>query len=394
MAIANQIYTVVNSINSQAFGKSAIVVTDATWVSAGNAVLSSTENKDLWVKALLDRVSKTVVAIKSYKGAGDELKKEGIEYGIALQKIAIKLKSASTNTTWKGQSEVGADAHTDPFTKSGFEVIQRIFSDFATWEVDGTIPDNQLKTAFTNPTTMGAFIAGLMTAMYNSYEVDFEACANTCRNSMIARKSLQANNKASYINVLEEYNTRFSKSLTKATCFGDPMFLKFLSARIKLTKDRMARMNVVFNDGSVERFTPADSLQITLHSELDSALSTYLEADTFHNEMVALDGYRTVPYWQGIGTGDDAYSFDNTTAIKVTITNSAGASTNVELSGVIGIIYDFDAMGVTVENRRTTSIYNPKDEYTNYFMKADMGFYNDMSEQCVVFYVADPTING
>ena len=59
------------------------------------------------------------------------------------------------------------------------------------------------------------------------------------------------------------------------------------------------------------------------------------------------------------------------------------------MANIVACIYDRDAMGVTIDKRRTKSIYNPKDEYTNYFMKAEMGFYNDLSENGVVFYLEE-----
>ena len=141
-------------------------------------------------------------------------------------------------------------------------------------------------------------------------------------------------------------------------------------------------MSTLFNDDDLERHTPKDMQVVNVLADFAARLDAYLQSDTFHNELTKLPNYKPVPYWQGSGT---SYSFADTSKISV---NYDGV-TDVEVNGVIAVVYDRDAMGVTVDNKRTKSIYNPREEYTNYFYKADMGFYNDMSENGVVFYIAN-----
>ena len=372
-----QIYEVVNSIAEQSIGLKGLTATDTSFVAVGNAVLSSDGNKDAWYNVLLDRIGKTVMSMRAYTANGAELKSEPIEWGIVMQKLSIPLPKAKKNDSWNGQSVTA----TNPFEKTLLEPRQKIFYSIATWEVDATIPDVQLKTAFTSPEAMGAFIDGIFTAVYNSLEVSYENTANLCRATFIARKS-KSNNTNAFVNLLALYNTETSSTLTAENCLFNADVLKFCSMQINLYTNRLASMSTLFNDEDVERHTPKDAQVVNVLSDFSARMDVYLQSDTFHNELTKLPNYKPVPYWQGSGT---SYAFADTSKV---IVNYDGTN-DVTVNGVIAVIYDREAMGVTVDNKRTKSIYNPREEYTNYFYKADMGYYNDMSENGIVFYIAN-----
>ena len=90
--------------------------------------------------------------------------------------------------------------------------------------------------------------------------------------------------------------------------------------------------------------------------------------------------YDSVAYWQGAG---ESFDFDDTSAINIKL----DAENTVSKKGIIGVIYDYEAMGVTLNERRSTSERNNHDEYTNYYNKANIGYFNDMSENGIVFYL-------
>lgn len=378
MANIKQIYTVVNSIAEQSLGMEGLTPTDVSFVSVGQAVLSSDTNMESFYKTLVDRIGKTVVSIKSYSGMGAELKKEGFEFGAILQKLNVKMPTAVKNPSWDSVT----DEAFNPFTKSGVTVRQKFFKTISTWEVDGTIPDVQLKTAFTNAQAMAAFIDAIFVAMNNSLEVSYQNTANLCRASFIAKKSKNENGNT-FINLLKDYNTATNAGLTVESAMRNTDFLKYAARTINLYVNRLKVMSVLFNDDEYERFTPEDAQVLTVLSDFASCMDFYLQADTYHNNIVALKGYTETPYWQGSGK---KFAFEDTSSINVKL---EGEEEETKVSGVVAILYDNEAMGVTVYNRRTKSIYNPKGEYNNYFMKADIGFYNDFSENGIVFYIAE-----
>lgn len=379
----NQVYNIVNSIASQSLGMTGLTATNASFVDVGKTVLSSDDNKSAWYKTLIDRIGRTVVAIREYQGSNASLKREPFEYGAVLQKLSFELLEAKENTTWNDQTT----PHSDPFAKQQQTIRQTFYDTWSVWEYDNTIPDVQLESAFQNETQMLAFIDGIMQAAYNSLELAYENMSNIARASYMA--SVLNNKGGNAINLLTEYNTATNASLTVANCMFDTDFLKYATMRIKLMSDRMTKMSKLFNTESWARHTPKNLQIVNVLSDFASAVTTYLESDTYHNEMVKLPLYEEVPYWQG--SGED-YAFANTSAINLTIPDAVtddNADGTVSFTGVVATIYDRDAVGVTVDKRRTRSIYNPKDEYTNYFIKAEIGYYRDMSENGIVFYVAE-----
>ena len=148
-----------------------------------------------------------------------------------------------------------------------------------------------------------------------------------------------------------------------------------------LYTDRLSKMSTLFNVGGKERFTPKDNLHIVLLTDYASSTMAYLESDTYHNEMVKLPTYETVPYWQG--TGKD-YGFDSISRINVT--SSSGK--DIAMSGIIGVMFDSEALGVSNLNKRVTTNYNAKADFFNNFYKFDAGYFNDLNENFVVFFVA------
>ena len=106
----------------------------------------------------------------------------------------------------------------------------------------------------------------------------------------------------------------------------------------------------------------------------------YLNSETFHDDYVKLPTTEVVPYWQGSGL---TYGFDKTSKIDVT----TGGKNKITIDGVIGVMFDKNAVGVYNSNKRVTSNYNPKAEFINNYYKWDSNYYNDFNENFVVFFV-------
>lgn len=117
-------------------------------------------------------------------------------------------------------------------------------------------------------------------------------------------------------------------------------------------------------------------------TDFKAASGSYLQSDTFHENYVALPNAETIPYWQGSGKG---YDFNSVSSINVK--TSSGDS--VECSGILAVMFDREALGVTNLDRRVTTQYNAKAEFFNNFYKFDAGYFNDLNENFVVFFVKD-----
>ena len=381
MSTVNQIYTLVNEVAQQTFGESAITVKDtSTLVALGDKVLSSDVDTDKFAKSLVDRIGRTIFSIRRYNASGDDgLVKEPFEYGCIVQKIYVDLPEAKENNAW----EIGSESYTPVFAPVIKPTIkQKLFEKMVTWEIDVTIPDFMFKTAFTSAQGVATLIDAIFITMDSYMEVALENNKNLTRATFIANK-LHTAKPCGKHNLLAEYNTLTNNSLTVASCLRDIGFLKWASQQINLWASRMKRMSVLFNDEGYKRHTPSTDLVVNVLQDFDSALVSYLESDTYHNEMVKIaNTYSTLPYWQGTGTD---YSFNDTSKIHIKLDDK----TTIEQTGVIAVMYDSDAMGVTITKRNGTTERNNHDEYTNYYNKATYGYFNDMSENGIVFYIAE-----
>lgn len=384
MANPIQIYTIVNSVAEQSLGMKDLQPTDATFMSIGKQVLSSEDNKDAFFKKLVSRIGRTVFAIREYEIDVTEMSREPFVYGSILQKISFKMPKAQQNDTW-----LGVPAESDPFAEVSTEFMQVFFDKWETWEVQSTVPDVQLETAFTNATTMMAFIDGILSMANESMKTAYENLGYVTRAALIA-DTIVSGNANQAINVLAEYNTLTNESLTMASALRSPEYLRWLGQRIKKTSKRMTKKSVTFNKAKWERFTPKEYQIFEILTDVASAFDTYLQSDVYHNELTKLSGYKEVAYWQGSG---ENWDFESVSGINIKIeslqTDGTVSEVTVAKTGIIAVIRDIDSIGITIDKRRTKSIYNPRREITNYWMKAEMGHFRDMSENCVVFYMEE-----
>ena len=377
MSKVEQIYTLVNETAKESMGEKAIAVKDvSSLIALGDSVLSSESDTENFLNTLVDRIARTVFSVRRYETDTEGMVRHPFEFGCIVQKIYVDMPEAKQNNSW----EIGKEGYTPVFAPVIKPTAkQKLFKGITTWEVDVTIPDYMLRTAFLNETSMATFIDAIFTAMDNMITLALENNANLTRASFIARK-LKGGKPCGAINLLHEYNTLTSASLTVESAMMNAEFLAWASRAINLWVKRMSKMSVLFNEEGYKRHTPKDKIVVNLLQDFTSACDTFLGANTFHDELVKLPMYDSVAYWQGAG---ESFDFNDTSAIKVKIDES----NTIEKKGVIGVVYDYEAMGVTLNERRSTSERNNHDEYTNYYNKANIGYFNDMSENGIVFYL-------
>ena len=377
MSKVEQIYTLVNETAKESMGEKAIAVKDvSSLIALGDSVLSSASDTENFLNTLVDRIARTVFSVRRYETDTEGMVRHPFEFGCIVQKIYVDMPEAKQNNSW----EIGKEGYTPVFAPVIKPTAkQKLFKGITTWEVDVTIPDYMLRTAFLNETSMATFIDAIFTAMDNMITLALENNANLTRASFIARK-LKGGKPCGAINLLHEYNTLTGASLTVDGAMMNAEFLAWASRAINLWVKRMSKMSVLFNEEGYKRHTPKDKIVVNLLQDFTSACDTFLGANTFHDELVKLPMYDSVAYWQGAG---ESFDFNDTSAIKVKIDES----NTIEKKGIIGIVYDYEAMGVTLNERRSTSERNNHDEYTNYYNKANIGYFNNMSENGIVFYL-------
>lgn len=385
-----QVQDFVNSVVKQAYGETAVQATDLTGLIAmGNTVLSSETSVDMFTKTLLDRIGRTIISMRAYTGRALDIVMNTFDYGCVMQKITVQPLDAVEAPQWDLQAGDSIDQYL--ITKP--TVNQKLFDGLTVWEIDITIPDYQLRTAFTSYEQMAAFIDGIFMAMTNSFELQLErtgemAIANFIGEKIYAQTQTETQNGLHVVHLLQKYNSDTGAKLTAAQALRNGDFLKYATRTINLFVDRFEKMSKLFNTEGFARFTPREYIRVQMLADFTTSAAYYLQSDTFHNELTALPRYREVPYWQGSG---QEYGYSETSMID--ITTSSGHA--IQQDGVICLLSDIEAIGMMCDNRRLrSSPPNGRGEYTNYFQKADIRYYNDLSENGLVFTVTDNPVTA
>ena len=384
-----QIADLVNGITSQVLGKSAELTAEnmGGLVDVGTQ-LTDSHNIDNYVKSLADRIGKVIFVDRPYSGSAPAVFYDSWDYGSILEKISAEMPSATTNETWDLTD--GKDYSQDVFHKP--VVSAKFFNKKVTFECEQSYTERQVKSAFISPSDYNAFLTMLYNSVEKAMTIKIDGLITRTINNMIAETvkaefptvsdgDYSKSDSVKAVNLLKQYNTTFSKTLTKANCLFDPDFLRYSAYVIKTYTDRIRKISTLFNVGGKDRFTPTDKQMLILHADFAAREDIYLSSDVYHNEIVKIPNYSTVPYWQSSGKG---FEQDITSGISVVCNDN----TAINMSGIVGVLFDHDALGVTCSDRRVNTYYNAKAEFFNNFYKFDSSYFNDLNENFVVFFIA------
>lgn len=386
-----QIYTLINSVSGEVLGKTDIVQEDLTGVVDLGTEVFNANAVDNYVKSLVNHIGKVIFVNRPYAGKVPSVLMDAWEFGSVLEKISADIPAATENDTWDLTD--GETYSQDTFHKP--TVTAKFFNSKVTFEVPVSITERQVKESFSSAEQLNGFLSMIYSAVEKSMTIKADALIMRTINNMVA-ETLKADKKAfggasvNYasastvrcVNLLKLYNDKFAaETLTAANAITNPEFIRFASYQMGLYADRMQTVSTLFNVGAKERFTPLDMLHTVLLSDFAKAAQAYLYSDTYNKEQVLLPNAETVPSWQASGKN---YDFASVSTINVK--SASGEAVNV--SGVLGVMFDRDALGVCNLDRRVTTTYNAKAEFFNNFFKFEAGYFNDTNENFVVFFVA------
>lgn len=380
----NQVYALVNAATQEVLGESALLQEDLQNVVDIGAQISA-DQVDAYVRSLVNHIGKVIFVNRPYAGGVPSVLRDGWEFGSILEKVQADMPQASENESWELQDGYSYDQQV--FYKPS--VTAKFFNKRVTFEVDMSFTTLQVKQSFSSADQLNAFVSMLYNAVDKSMTVKIDALIMRTINNMIGETAYaevpggtyNGRTGLKFVNLLYEYNQQYSQSLTAAAAILNPDFIKFASYKMGLVADRMSKISTLYNIDGKERFTPADLLHVVLLSDFAKSADAFLQSGVYHNEYTKLPNAETVPYWQGSGTG-----YALTDVSKVYITTASGH--DVEIGGIVGVMFDRDAIAVCNMDRRVTTAYNAKGEFVNNYFKFDMGAIADPAENFVVFYMA------
>lgn len=380
-----QIYELMNTVTQEVIGDSALVQEDLGNVVDIGTQIFNANAVDNYVRSLVNHIGKVVFVNRQYSGNVPSVLMDGWEYGSVLEKIQAELPDATENESW--QLTNGASYDPNIFYKP--TVTAKFFNKRVTFEIPMSFTERQVKESFSNAEQLNGFLSMLYNAVDKSMTVKIDSLVMRTINNMIGEtvyddygsNSLSASSGVKAINLLYLYNQRYGTSLTAANAITTPEFIRFAAYEMGVTASRLTKMSTLFNIEEKPRFTPNDLLHVVMLADFRKAANVFLQSDVFHDQFTSLPNAEEVPYWQGSGTG---YAFSDISDVKI----KTASEHEIEIGGVLGVMFDRDALGVTNLDRRVTTNYNPKGEFFNNWYKFDAGYFNDLAEQFVVFFVA------
>ena len=388
-----QVFSLVNQSTKDVLGETDIVKQDlSNIVDIGTSIINS-NNVDNYVKSLVDHIGKVIFVNRAYAGSVPNVLMDKWEFGSVLEKISADLPDAVENKSWELTN--GVDYSPNVFYKP--TVSAKFYNSKVTFEVDLSFTERQVKESFSNAEQLNAFVSMLYNAVERSMTVKIDSLVMSTINNAIAQvvnhampevtdgNYSQATSTPQAINLLKVYNDTYTKTLTKANCLRDTDFLKWCCIMLSTYAKRMSRMSTLFNVGGKPRFTPKEDLNIIMLQDFYANMRVNLASDTYNKEDLLLPtDITTIPYWQG--SGND-YGDSKVAKINVAIKTGESTTKDIEMNGIMAVMFDRNALGVCNMDRRVTTNYNPKAEFYNNFYKFDCSYFNDLDENFIVFFI-------
>lgn len=399
-----QVYNILNTVIKETLGQTDLVKEDLSNIVDVGKQLDSAEAMDNYVRKLVDHIGKVIFDNRSYDIKEPDILMDGWEYGSIMEKIRGDIPDSVENKDWLLQD--GETYNQDIFTAP--KVSAKFFNSRVSWGVDMSFAEDQVKSSFSNPTQLNAFFSMIENKIKTRKRIDFQNLKMRTINNFTAATIFDAyassagtetkitdteiakGSKTRCVNLYYLFKQKFPNSTaTVANCLQDLEFIKFAAYTMRLYVKRIRNANSMFNIGNTVKYTDTNYLKVILLDEFNEAANVYLQSDTFHDELVKLPSAQTVSYWQGSGTG---YDFSATTKISTAILNPRNVSTEttkeVTASGILGVMFDRDALGVcNLKDTIKTHQNMRADFYTNFY-KYFAGYFNDYDENFIVFLVA------
>lgn len=380
-----QIYEIMNNVTAEILGETAQINEDlSNIVDIGTQILNAS-SVDNYVKSLVNHIGKVIFVNRPYSGNVPSVLMDGWEFGSILEKISAEIPEAEENDTWELTDRTSYDPNI--FYKP--KVSAKFFNKRVTFDIPMSFTEKQVKESFSNAEQLNGFMSMIYNAVDKSMTIKVDALVMRTINNMIGETihadfndaALNSKSGVKAVNLLYKYNQKFGTTLTAANAVTTPEFIRYAAYEMGLYMSRMTKISTLFNIGGKDRFTPPDVMHVVMLADFAKAADVYLQSDVFHNEFTTLPKSETVPYWQSSGL---AYAFDDVSAINI----KTASGDTITAGGILGVMFDRDTLGVTNLDRRVTTNYNPKAEFYSNWYKFDAGYFNDMNENFVVFFVA------
>ena len=399
----NAAYAIVNAAYKQAVGDAAVdTLTLDDFADGGVAFESLTLGRDKFMKALIDQVVNFYTDVDYRDEFEDPFYVESRRFANVVQMINVQAPEVQESHAWKNLAPVYNET-TGTYDKVSIGTYQvnppvtsaKYFLKSVSYELPLAITEEQEVDAFKSSEELRGFIDYVFVVVNNTLAQHRRDLSDSNRNAAIASKILYSQSLGAkgihVVNLLTEYNNQRGGNISTVAGFlSDPAACRFAAAQLQLYEKYLRQQSSIFNTEGLVKFVPRDRMVIEVNSAFENALNETAFSTTFHDELVALPNYRSVPAWQGFGVNDalagtTAAAFDQVTKIDVSV--DAG---DVSQSGIVAFMADKLTCMHTTRQRDTVSQYIPMEHVTLYAFQARDQFLVNLAQNAVVFKLEAP----
>lgn len=371
----NQIYDLCNQIFQQMTGRTDIEAVDsASLVAMGNEVSNLGKN-DLWLNTLARRIGLTIDSYRVYRNRFSDLYRTQVEWGALVQKLTVEMPDAVADDMYKvGQMNGQALDH---YIINNPKAKQKIFDKETPYSFFITMQEKMLTEAFLNAGAMSSFVNQVFGKVQNKIEVVLEDLARVALVNMMCNLSTKQE-----IKLVTLYNSKTGSTLNPQTALFDPAFMRFAIGMMNNIASKLETMSVLFNTDGYDRFTPKSEQRFYVLADFITQLETVVQYAAFNPQYVNKSVDIAVPYWQGVKEGDDI----NDIAALSKVIGKVDSKVDKTIENVVGVLFDREAIGTfRQEEKVLTTPVNARGAYYNTFWHEKQMWFNDMSENAVIF---------
>lgn len=371
----NQIYDLCNQIFQQMTGRTDIAAVDsASLVAMGNEVSNLGKN-DLWLNTLARRIGLTIDTYRAYRNKFSDLYRTQVEWGALVQKLTVEMPDAVADDMYKvGQMNGQALDH---YIINNPKAKQKIFDKETPYSFFITMQEKMLTEAFLNAGAMSSFVNQVFGKVQNKIEVVLEDLARVALVNMMCNLSTKQE-----IKLVTLYNSRTGSTLNPQTALFDPGFMCFAIGMMNNIASKLETMSVLFNADSYDRFTPKSEQRFYVLADFITQLETVVQYAAFGPQYVNKPVDIAVPYWQGVKEGEDV----NDIAVISKVIGKVDSKVDKTIENVVAVLFDREAIGTfRQEEKVLTTPVNARGAYYNTFWHEKQMWFNDMSENAVIF---------
>lgn len=374
---------ILNQIIKQATGTENIQSTNTgDFVSVATTALGI--NTDNLLNAISQTLSKTIFSIRPYEAKFKGLMKDELRFGNHVRKLNIGDKEWEKDIRYDLEDGKSVD---DQIVSTP-TVLQTNFYGQNVYSRHYTIYRDQLNIALSNEDEFQRFISMIVQNCNDMIEQCHESTARmTLANFIGGKVKGDANN---VIHLVTKYNSIAGTTLTTDTVRQPSNFVPFIKWAFGyigylsgMLTERSQKFHINITGKEISRHTPQNKQKLYLFSEYLKDMDASVLSSVYNDNYLKWADHEQVNFWQSIDTPDSIH----VQSAYLTPTGNISFDTEAAVvSNIFGVLFDEEAVGITTCGQwSSASRFNARGGYTNFWYHFNDRYYNDFTENAVVF---------